>query len=435
MNNDFPRINEEEPKEEKIEIPQEYYDKLEQEKQERIKALEEKEKEHEETKGSGNTFLFIIVNALIILGILYIMINNTHYAIFAFPIYYIIGTIISCNKSKKETKFNITLLVGGMISALVCFVVGMSNKDLEDTFIYYAFASAIAGFIGYLLSTIITKFLTEKENIKALQTILYLLILVAIFGAPYYCYTKYKEDFIKLVFQQKDIVIASSQEEFIASTLENRYDEEISCPSKAKNYYIDSINKRKVTERICTTNNIEFIVTSTAYNETNIEYVVKDNLLDVLYIDNIKSELKSLYSSQFNTNKVSISLFPKSKCYFVGDCENNENYTKETNLDTIYNYSKGLSLNKYLNMSKEEFFNEYGFKIQIIVKGGFLSSAENALEEYANSILNTLKSKGYKNVGGYEIILEDRETITNVYHIDGAATSSGEFTGHKIVND
>ncbi len=423
---------------EKIEIPVEYYQKIEKEKQERLKKLEEEERKNEEVKGSGATFIQIILNALIFFGLLYFMINTSKYAIFAIPGYIVLVSIFTSISKKKENNYNVTVLVGGMLLALICFIVAMSNKEKEDLFIYYALASAVVGFVGYVLSSIICKLICDSKNIKALETIFYILILAAMVGAPYYFYTNYKEDFIRYVFNEENVIEATTEEEFIISNLKNRYHLDVTCSGGVKNY-MDQIYKRIVTSRTCNIADRDVTVNSIAYDTTNVEYIVKDSLLDDLYIKDIKKELKDKIADMVNSNKVTISLYPDNKCYFIGDCENdsndkNSNYKNEIKIENLYTYGRELELEQYLNLSKEEFFNKYGFRIYILVKADFLVLDTNYLENLTNSIIDLLTKNGYKNVKGFEIILEDSETLENVYHIKGNANSDQTFTDYELID-
>jgi uncharacterized protein YacL len=108
-----------------------------------------------------------------------------------------------------------------MISAVICFIVTMMNKDLADTYIYFAFASFVVAFLGYALSSIITKIMTDKENVKALQTIFFVLIIVAMIGVPYYFYSTKKDEFMKLVFNMSDMEAANTEEGYIICNAEN----------------------------------------------------------------------------------------------------------------------------------------------------------------------------------------------------------------------
>ena len=443
MNNDFdlPDLKENEENvnnennqnrvQEKIEIPQKYYDKLEKEKQERIAKQEEMEKQEEATKGSGGTFLLIIINALLIFALLFAMINYSKYIIFAIPIYVLIGTIASCSNKSKDSKFNVSILVGGMISAVVCFIVTMINVKLTDIYIYYAFASFAVAFIGYIISSIITKIMTDKENVKAFHTLLFLIIIAAIIGVPYYFYTNNKEEFMKLVFQLSDTEIANTEEEYILGTLKERYKMDFTCDKKVK-YHLDDVEHTKSNERTCSLDGVNFTVFSTTYNEVEKQYIIKDGYLDELYIVKAKNELGDLIKKMSGAKTVEISFYPDNKCFFVGDCENNENYIKETNIDNKYKYSKELRLDNYLNLSKEEFINNYGFRILISIRGDFGAYNEDDKKDLINKTLEILNQSKYKNNKGYEIDIKDAKAYSVIYRVTGKTNSDKSFSNPNV---
>ena len=412
---------------EKIEIPQEYYDKLEKEKQERLAKQEEISKQEEATKGSGSTFVLIIINALIIFALLFAMVNYSHYLIFAFPVYILIGTISSCKSKGKESNFNVAILVGGMISAVVSFIVTMINEDLTDTYIYYAFASFVVAFLEYVLSTIITKIMIDKENVKAVQTIFYLLIVGAMIGVPYYFYNTKKADFMKIVFQVREDEVANTEEEVILGTLKNRYKQDFTCNGKVSNH-IDSFTHHRFTERTCSVDGIEFTVLSTIYDEVNNKYIIKDGLLDELYIVKAKEELAAKIKSVSEAKLVEISLYPENKCYFIGDCESNKNYEKEMNIDNLYKYSKELKLDNYIGLSKEEFINNYKFRLMVSIKGDYGAYGEDTLKEIVDQILNVLNSIKYKNTSGYIVEIRDAKAYSTIYRVNGKTNSENTFS-------
>ena len=98
----------------------------------------------------------------------------------------------------------------------------MTTEEME-LWTYYTIASAITGFLGLIVSSIITKLLTDIKNVKALQTILYLLFFVALIGGPILAYKKYPTEFYKYVFYKKSEVVANTYEEFVLKTLKIRY--------------------------------------------------------------------------------------------------------------------------------------------------------------------------------------------------------------------
>ena len=57
------------------------------------------------------------------------------------------------------------------------------------------------------------------KNIKALQTIGYLLFFAALLGGPYFAYQKWPTEFNQMIFYQKNEVIAETYEEYVLKTL------------------------------------------------------------------------------------------------------------------------------------------------------------------------------------------------------------------------
>lgn len=415
---------------EKIEIPQEYYDKIEKEKQERLAKQEEKEKQEEAVSGSGNMFFLILINALVIFALLFAMVNYNHYILFAIPIYVVIGTISSCKSKGKESNFNVSILVGGMISAVICFIVTMLNKDLADTYSYFAFASFVVAFLGYALSSIITKIMTDKENVKALQTIFFVLIIVAMIGVPYYFYSTKKDEFMKLVFNMSDMEAANTEEGYIIGVLKNRYKKDVTCDAVSSTSRFDATSYL-VKERICYIDETKFVVSSITYNESDNLHIVGDGYLDELYINDFKNDLIKKINSFSSAKEVKISLYPDNKCFFVGECEANDKYDKELDIENLYNYSKDLKLDEYLNLTKEEFINKYKFKVIISIKGDYGGYNEDTLKEMVDNTLNLLNEGKYKNTKGYEISIKDSKSYSTVYKATGKATSDQTFSNPK----
>ena len=87
----------------------------------------------------------------------------------------------------------------------------------------------------------------------------------------------------------------------------------------------------------------------------------------------------------------------------------------------------------HLNISKEEFFNQYGFRIVILVKANFLMPDPISLKAYVDDILNVLSTSGYKNVKGFEVILEDIESLDIIFHAKGKTNDKQTFSDYDIV--
>ena len=403
---------------EKIEIPQEYYDKIEKEKQEKIEKQKQLEIMQDSTKNSGATLFLIIINALLIFGMLYAMLNYTRYMIIVIPAYIFLGSIISSLNKGKETSFNVSILVGGMVSAIICFIVSMNMEKLQDTFVYYAIASFVVAFIGYVISSIITKIITDKENVKAMQKTFYFLVLLAIFLVPFYLYKTKKEKFEELVFGNETIMVVDTEEAFIEKTLKDRYGMEFKCDTRVTRH-VDALTHVRINDRTCSTDDTEILVNSYEYNVKKLEFTVIDNYIDQLYLNKFKENITGKIKELSSADKVTISLYPTDKCYFVGECEANDNFAKEADIDNLYKYSKELKLKDYMNLDEVSFVNKYGFKYLIIIKGNYNAYSEEVYKEIIDKTLNVLKDSKLENKLGYEIILKDTMLIKDVYKVSG----------------
>ena len=447
MNNNFEmpslKKNEEESKQgeqirdkgnnnqEKIEIPQEYYDKLNKEKEERLQQLAKKEEDKETTKQSGSTIFLIIINLIIIFGLLYAMLHYNRLILLGIPVYLVIGTLISGVKNKENSKFGVSLLVGCMAGALLGFVLAMNNKTDSDSYIYYAYAFFIVAFLGYVLSTAILKVFYDK-NVKALGKIFCLMVVVLVLGGPYYFYTSRKDDFMKYVFREDGVVGASSEKEYAEKTLKNRYGNVFICDGSKKNY-IDDITHRRLSIIGChsTDNAMELEVRSTLYNEDTKQYIIKDNYLDEKYIKPLKQELINDIKGIIPSNSVAIGIYPDNKCYFIGDCENDHDYQSEMNLNNLQKYSEELRLKDYLDLSPAEFFNKYSFEYNIVIRGNYSSSED--FVSFVNKIAENFDNKGLKNTKGFTITIKDNSVVKDVFKV-GAKTKTDSFKDYQAMN-
>ena len=76
---------------------------------------------------------------------------------------------------------------------------------------------------------IITNILTNIKNIKALQTIAYLLFFALLIGGPYLAYKKWPTEFNQYIFYQQNEVVAQTYEEYVTKTLKARYGVDFNC--------------------------------------------------------------------------------------------------------------------------------------------------------------------------------------------------------------
>lgn len=428
-----------------IEIPQEYYDKLAKEEQEKIeseKLAEEKIIEKNRIKSENNKiFGLILLNAILIFALLYLTLNISEFFILAIPSYMILLSIFHAIKYKTKSDVPISIMVGGIVVGVITFILSMVKTDQIDLWTYYAVASAITGFIGLITTNIITKIIGDNKNIKALQTIGYLIYFASLIGLPIYFYKNYPEEFYKIIFQKQTEVVAETEKEFVLKTLKNRYNVEFTCDAEKERHQIDQ-NKRKIVERECTDNlGNSAIIQSIVYNESKNEYIVTDNYIDILYLNKVKEKISTDLAS-INNSDVNISLYPEKNCTFVGDCVNCEEYyntyDQEINIDNQYKNSTHLNMTKYLNYSEKDFINNYNFKFIIDITGAFPEETT----DYNLVIDNTLKAinnLGYKNNYGYIITLNNNvsnggfQLEKTVYKVKGNTTDDKTFKNPIVI--
>lgn len=429
-----------------IEIPDAYYEQLAKEKAaeeaKEAAAIERRVEAQANQKASSKAFLLVILTALITFGSLYLAINQNELFIFAIPVYVILGSIITAIKNKKENGFPVTIMVGGMIVAVFTFVLSMLQEEKMDMWTTYAIAGAIVAFIGMITANIINKLIAERENIKAIQTLGYLLYFVALVAVPYYLYTNYREEFYKFVFQKQTEVRAETEEEFVMKTLKNRYGLTFTCDSQKTKHQINQ-NKQKMVYRECSDSyNNKFTVTSTAYNEGSNEYIVTDTYIDVLLINNAKKTLSTELLNTSVAEKIDIYLYPEKNCTFVGDCvdcdEYYARYEEETNPDKQYKNSSMLNLEKYLTLSTKEFINEYEFKLVIELTDQY-NTLTSDYSMIVDTVLNKLNTLGYKNTSGFIITIyndlstSSEELTTVAYKVTGTTNQEKTFKDPIVV--
>lgn len=426
-----------------IEIPQSYYDQLaKEEAEERQKQQEELNKRKELLENppkKTHIFGFSLLTAVVTFFSLYGVLNIHELTIFVIPIYIVVGTIITTLKEKKENQFPVSIMIGGMIVAVLTFVLSMLQEDKMDMWTYYAIAGAIVAFLGMILANIIVKIMTDRKDIKALQCIGYILFFVALVAVPAYLYTNYKDDFYKYVFQQQVVVEAETEEEFVMKTLKNRYNMEFTCDKSQEKHQINQDN-RKMVARVCTdTEGNTINVTSIAYNEGSTEYIVIDDYISKLFLEPTKEYLVSDLRALTHSDEVKVYLYPEENCTFLGDCVQCDEYIanidKETNLDNQFKVSTKLNLKNNLSGSSKDFINNNNYKFIIEIKAQY---EESTLDKAAlvNTVLNRLNQIGYKNNYGYTIkIIDDLgyELIDVIYYVKGDTNSTKTFKDPVVI--
>lgn len=384
-------------------------------------------------------FLFPLsfINAIVIFVVFYLTVNKNSLISAGILIYVILMSIIFAIKEKKKSCFPSSVLIGGMISAVICFVVSMLYEEGMDLWTYYTITSAASGFIGLVAGNIITKVLTDLKNIKALQTIFYVLFFAALIGGPYLAYQKFPNEFNKLVFYKKEEVIAETYEEFILKTLKNRYNLEFTCNFNKKERFKNEKNQIMIGQKCYDPNNNEIAVTAIPYNEGSNQYTVIDTFIDKIYLDDIKANIVKKIQTLTSAKEVLVYFYPKENCSFIGDCtdceEYYERYEKENDSKRRYEASTKLDFSKYINLSEEEFItkyiNENNFKIIIKIRGSFNKNVYD-FTSVTSQILTDLNSVGLKNTYGYEVYFSNysKENYeVDVYETKGKTNDTQEF--------
>ncbi len=434
-----------------IEIPQAYYDQLAKKEHEAHQKEEEEMKKYEEMQNTNSEFskivLMSIFGAIITFVSLFLAINKTELAIFVIPFYIVVGTIISAIKVKKDSTFPVSIMVGGMIVAVITFILSTVQEDKMDMWTYYTIAGAITAFVGLIIANIITKIVCDRKNIKALETVGYIIFFTAVVAVPTYLYINYRDVFYRFVFQKQVVVQAETEEEFTMKTLKARYSLDFTCDKTQEQHSLTKDN-RKVITRLCSDsygNKME--VNSIAYNEGANEYVVIDTYMDTMILSQAKTTLQQEIKSATQAEEVNVALYPSKNCTFVGDCvdcdEYFENYKKETNIDNQFKVSTELNLKDALVKKPQEYLNSEKYKMIIEVKKSFDFSTITQADciEIVDKVLNELNKKGYKNNYGYTIsIVHKYESSTDsllktLYVAEGKASEDKTFKDPVRIDD
>ena len=380
----------------------------------------------------------ILINAIVIFGIFYSTVNvNVLISVGAVG-YIILGSILFAIIDKKKSEFPTSVVIGGMLSAVICFVVSMLSEELMDLWTYYSAACAITGILGLILSNIITNILTNIKNIKAVQTIGYLLFFALLFGGPYLAYKKWPTEFNQYIFFQKNEVIAETYEEYVTKTLKARYNVDFNCNFNKKSYHKTEKNEI-MTTLTCQTSviNTPINIRTLPYSESDVQYIIIDDFVEQVYLNEIKTMISNKVKTQTGASTVVTYLYPKEKCIFMGDCADCEDYYKDyskiNNSQSRYEISSSLNLSKYMGLSTEDFItkfiNENEYKIILNIKGAYDKTYTDfkTLNTKALIGLNELK---LKNTYGYEINYFDTSKSsfeTKVHNTVGKTNDTKEF--------
>lgn len=413
-NNNFNNVHQNQPI---IEIPQTYYEKLAKEKAEEEAALlaaQPPEPQNPEGTVTKKIIPLIIINALVTFCIFYATVNINVLISAGSLIYIFLGSIIFAIMDKKKTEFPTSVIIGGMLSAVICFVISMLSEDNMDLWTYYTTASALTGIIGLIVSNMITKIITDIKNIKALQTIFYVLVFAAIIAGPYFAYKKWPTEFNQYIFFQQNEVIAESYEDYVLKTLKARYGISFTCDFSTKAAHKTERNELMYTLKCADPNNNIINVKTIPYNEAENKYTIIDGFMEKLYFSEIKKIIAQKVQAATGATAVDAYLYPKTGCMFIGDCADCEAYYevyKDVNdPEKRFEISTKLNLSKYLNLSTEEFITEYinnnEFKVILHIKGTYNKNTTD-FNTLLDQTFNTLNSSNIKNTYGYEITFYD----------------------------
>lgn len=444
-----------------IEIPQSYYDKL---AKEQLDKLEEEKRQQEmkaETRDAlnetGKLLTFAILNAFVIFGLFYFAFNRVTWALLGIPVVIFVFTVLCAKKEKDKSAYPSTVMVGGMLVAIVTFILSMVQDDKNDIWMTYTVLAALVGFLGMFGSNIITKVMIDIKSVSALKGIGYILYFVLIIGGPVYMLKYHREEVYRYLFGQQVEVNAETEEEFVLKTLKTRYGVEFKCGIYATEN--DKINKkitygkhklqmdqfnRKYTERICRdSQNRDVLVQAKTYNESEVKYIVIDDYIDVLMLDENKEKIVKDIQGVTNAQNVLVYMYPKEHCTFYGDCVDVDdyftNYENETNVDKQYKVSTELNFTKEIGNSSLEYINGHSFKYVLKVTGNY-SGMNSNYAGIIHSILTRLNAMGYKNTYGYEITLLAAqnsvagETEQVVYKVKGESNQEQVFKDPIEVN-
>lgn len=396
---------------------------------------------------------FAIINAIIIVVCNILVTRGIKYGIFAIPILIIVFTIATASKYKEKNDYPTSVLLSGVFSGIVMFIISIVSKDVE-LYTHLAIVCAASGIIGYLISAVTNSLLSSKEK-TGVQILGGLLFYALIVAGPLYLY-KTKPNFInQYVFYNKTEIIAKTENEYITETLKVRYGIKFVCGeeiSKVKGYedntevvkvksQIDQDNKLLTTRTCIDENANEFQVTSIEYNKSKVQYIVQDQYLEETKLAQEKNELIEMIKDVTGASQVKVFLYPQKNCHFIGDCISTsdyfEIYEEENDFNKMFEASKVIDLRKYVSLEPKELINEYQFKYQIFVYGKYLDRVQSDLMDMIQKILDKLNEKGYKNTFGYEVIVLDvtnKELQQKLISVYGQSNDSKSFTNPVIEN-
>ena len=393
---------------------------------------------------AGPMLLMTIFNGLAILGITYAYLNYNKMLIVGLPIFVVIMAIIFAIKDKKKSDHPQGLLIGGIVSGAIMFLLSMVKPEQSDLLMYYTIVAVATGVIGTIISSSITTLIADFKNIKALQTIGYLILFAALIAAPYIIYQKFPEEVHKYVFFEQIDVVAETEEEYILKTLKNRYGENFTNINDDENdekeddtlHQINQQNQRLTRYQYESETGVKINVDSIEYEPSKLQFTIVDDYLDQRYFNQLKEDLASKIKGSTGVSSVKVSLFSDKNCNFIADCvECDEYYKKKEDYDDIhkmYETSTKLNFQKDLTINSIDFVNNGKYKYVFVITSNYSGYQVSSYNDLINKVLVSLNNNKVKNTYGYEIILRNVDAVSGgygkeVYKVKGSASDDKTF--------
>lgn len=402
-------------------------------------------KKDENENTAGGLIAMAVLNALGIMAIIWLYLNKNKLIIFALPAFVIILSIICAIKDKKKSDHPQGILVGGILAAIISFGLSVVKVEQSDLFMYYTIVSVATGIVGTVISNCITTIISDFKNIKAMQTIGYILLFAALIAAPIYVYKTYPEELYKYLFFEQIEVVAETEDEYILKTLKNRYGETFTCSDKVKNQ-IDQ-QQQKLTVRECNSaTGIKTTVKSIEYESSKVQYIIVDDYLDQRYYKQYKEDLSEKLKTVTGANSIIIGLYTDINCNLIADCAECEEYfankAELNDRKNQYELSTKLNFQKDLTVSAAEFVNKGKYKYVITINGNYVGYQDAAYADMITKVLNSLNSNGIKNKFGYEITIKNASSLgdtgtynTTAYKVKGTTNEELTFKDPVIVEE
>ena len=243
----------------------------------------------------------------------------------------------------------------------------------------------------------------QGQNKYLLILVIIILIALGLIGGLYLHYNKKEE------VPSNDAPL----EERITYVLNKRYDSEFKFIEDG--VYEDSKGNK-------------FAVTTN--ERTASKLIVYDEYLDILQINKITSKISNILTTN-GLNNVAVTLSGAKDCRFVGVCASDdyyyETYKDNTDETLLEKRSNEIDLAKYVSMSNNTFFNEYGLKINITIKGEYDYSDISTIKNVITELFRELNESGYENNLGYDIVVKAKDNIDDILVLKGDKTTDKTF--------